>query len=405
MNVRTGSRLVVLASCLGVTLSAASARAEDAPKSWFQQITLNAFASASYQWNFNDPASKITGLGPAQPRAFDYDHNSFRIDAAEVVLQKAVANKGDFGFRLDVAFGAVARLAAATGLFHNAPNDIDLQQAFASYIIPIGHGLRLDAGKFVTPAGLELIEGYDGYNDNFSHSYLFTYGPYTHTGLKLTYPFSDKFSVMAMVINGWDTVVDNNAAKSFGVTFAITPVAPLAIYINYIGGPERSDSNKDFRNLVDVVVTAQVTPKLKLGLNADFGYEINGRQVISATVPTDPTAAPVLVSQGDAKWMMIDFYLRGQITRRFATSLRLEVFDDFDGNRTAGAGPAPGYYGQDQLLFAGTLTPEFRVTDAFLVRAEFRYDHSFKHALFEDSTGNISNHDQETLSFNALYVF
>src|SRR5215471_15347223 len=105
-----GSRLVVLASCMTVVLSAGAARAEDAPKSWFQQITLNAFVSASYQWNFNDPLSKITGLGPSQPRAFDYDHNSFRIDAAEVVIQKAVANKGDFGFRLDVAFGAVARL-------------------------------------------------------------------------------------------------------------------------------------------------------------------------------------------------------------------------------------------------------------------------------------------------------
>jgi hypothetical protein len=39
------------------------------------------------------------------------------------------------------------------------------------------------------------------------------------------------------------------------------------------------------------------------------------------------------------------------------------------------------------------------------VRAEFRYDRSFKHALFEDSNGNITNKNQETLAFNALYVF
>jgi hypothetical protein len=393
--------------CLAVLSPAAAVFADDAPKSWFQQITVNAFASASWQWNFNQPASKITGLGPGQPRAFDYDHNSFRIDAAEVVVQKAVANKGDFGFRLDVTFGAVARLAAAAGLFHNAPNDIDLQQAYVSYIIPLGRGLRLDAGKFVTPAGYELIEGYDGYNDNFSHSYLFTYGPYTHTGLKLTCPVSDKISVMAMLINGWDVVVDNNAAKSFGITVALTPVAPLAIYLSYIGGPERSDSNSDFRNLVDVVLTYQVTPRLKLGLNADFGYESNGKQVPSTTVPLDPaTTAPVLVSIGDARWLMVDLYLRGQITRRFATSIRLEVFDDFDGNRTAGAGPAmTPFYGQEQLLFAGTLTPEVRLTDALLVRAEFRYDRSFKRALFESSTGAITKKDLETVAVNALYVF
>ena len=152
---------------------------EPPPKSWFQQITVNAFASASYTWNFNDPQSNLNQL-----RAFDYDHNSIRIDAAEVVVQKAVAARGDFGFRIDLAMGAVAKVAAARGLFRDPvtgnAQDFDLQQAFASYVVPLGRGIRVDAGKFVTPVGAEYIDGYDGYNDNFSRSLLFTLGHPVH---------------------------------------------------------------------------------------------------------------------------------------------------------------------------------------------------------------------------------
>src|SRR5260370_5944447 len=109
---RNGRRHVMVTRMMSglLGLLCAHAAADEPPKSWFQLITVNAFASTSYTWNFNDPLSKTNQL-----RVFDFDHNSIRIDAAEVVLQKAVANPGDFGFRLDVAFGAAARIAAARG--------------------------------------------------------------------------------------------------------------------------------------------------------------------------------------------------------------------------------------------------------------------------------------------------
>ncbi|MGZ3428826.1 MAG: outer membrane beta-barrel protein, partial [Polyangia bacterium] len=248
-----------------------AALADEPPKSWFQLITLDAFASASYTWNFNNPSNNQNQL-----RAFDTDHNSIRIDAAELVVQKAVANRGDFGFRIDIAMGAVAHVAAARGLFRDPATgiagDFDLQQAFASYVVPIGKGLRIDAGKFVTPVGAEFIDGYDGYNDNFSRSLLFTWAiPFTHTGLKLTYAFNDKIAATVMLVNGWDNVIDNNSAKSFGVSLALTPVGPLTIYLNYIGGPERDHQDTDFRHLADVGIVYKPRPRWSFTLNADYG--------------------------------------------------------------------------------------------------------------------------------------
>src|SRR5674476_1529148 len=90
--------------------------------------------------------------------------------------------------------------------------DVDLQQAFVSWIAPVGSGLRLDAGKFVTHFAYEVIDGYDGYNDNATRSFLFGFAiPYAHTGLNASYTFSDQIAGMVMLVNGWDNAKDNNS--------------------------------------------------------------------------------------------------------------------------------------------------------------------------------------------------
>jgi len=390
-------------SAVAVLLCGHAVFADEAPKSWFQQITINAFASASYTWNFNNPASNTNQL-----RAFDYDHNSFRIDAAEIVVQKAVANRGDFGFRIDVAMGAVAKVAAARGLFRDpatgVAGDFDLQQAFASYIVPLGKGLRIDAGKFVTPVGAEYIDGYDGYNDNFSRSLLFTWAiPFTHTGLRMSYAFNDKIAATVMLVNGWDNVIDNNSAKSFGVSLALTPVGPLAIYINYIGGPERDHQDTDFRHLVDVGIVFKPRPRWSFTLNADYGMDTNA-VTPPPMVPTtmDPSVTPSGAADAgeiagaaatNAQWVGVAAYIRCQATKRFALVLRGEAFWDFDGYRT----------GTAQRILEATLTPELRVTDSFLVRADLRIDNSDQ-AVFQRSDG-LLRHYQPTIGINAIYVF
>jgi hypothetical protein len=238
-------RVCLVAGALALFCSD-GALGDEPPKSWFQLITINAFASASYTWNFNNPPTNLN-----QYRAFDYDSNSIRIDAAEIVVQKAVANRGDFGFRIDIAMGAVAKVAAARGLFRDpvtgVAGDFDLQQAFASYIAPLGKGLRIDVGKFVTPVGTEFIDGYDGYNDNFSRSLLFTLAiPFTHTGLKLTYAFNDKIAATVMLVNGWDNVLDNNSAKSFGVSIALTRWRRWPSISTTSAGPSRITTTRTF---------------------------------------------------------------------------------------------------------------------------------------------------------------
>ena len=97
---------------------------------------------------------------------------------AELVVQKPVSQPGGWGFRTDITAGqSVPRIAASNGLFRNdetgEAGNFDIHQLFVSYIAPLGKGLRLDVGKYVTHMGYEVIEGYDGWNDNATRSFLF----------------------------------------------------------------------------------------------------------------------------------------------------------------------------------------------------------------------------------------
>lgn len=348
-----------------------------APKPWYEEIAVNGFLSTSYSYNLNRPLS-----GTNQLRVFDFDDNSIKVDVAEVVLQKSVVKPGELGFRVDaVAGSSIPRVSAAAGLFRDASGkaqDFDLQQAFVSVIAPIGSGLRLDAGKFVTNHGYELIDGYDGYNDNATRSFSFGYAiPFTHTGIKATYAFGDQLAAMLMLVNGWDNAKDNNTSRSFGAQLIWTPSKTVTVTANYMVGAERSDTNGDARNLVNVNAQWKVTARTVLAVDVVCGSEPNA------------------VTQGQtAMWNGIVGYARLGLSDTFALILRGEVFNDRDGART----------GVAQKLTAVTLTPELKVGSHVVFRGDLRVDFSDK-VVFEGPDGALTKKQQPTAFLNALYTF
>ncbi len=144
------------------TAAVATKAAAALPK-WFDELAVNAFVSTAYEYNSNRPTN-----GASSFRVFDFSDNSFNLDVAELVVQIAASKPNDAGFRVD--FDAGNSIPQITKTQDQTAAQFDLKQAFASYIAPLGSGLRFDVGKFVTHLGYEVIEGYDGYNDNYSPS-------------------------------------------------------------------------------------------------------------------------------------------------------------------------------------------------------------------------------------------
>ena len=342
-----------------------------APKPWYEEIAVNGFVSATYSYNTNRPDS-----GKNQFRVFDFDDNSIKLDVATLTLQKAVTKAGDTGFRVDVSAGAsIPRVTAAYGLLQG--QDVDLKQAFASWIAPVGSGLRLDAGKFVTHLSYEYIESWDTPNDNATRSFTFGYGlPATHTGLKATYTFSDQVAAMLMVTNGWDNVKDNNSSKSICGQVTVTPSKTVTITGNFMTGPERTDVNSDPRTVLELIAQWKLSDLTVFALDGVYGTE----------------KGPVVPGQ-TATWGGVTAYARLGLSDTFALCLRAEYFADPDGART----------GTAQKLKEVTLTPEFKVSTHLLIRGDLRVDWSDV-AVFEKKDGKTSK-NQPTGALNVAYLF
>ena len=294
------------------------------------------------------------------------------------MVQIAASKPNDAGFRVDFAAGN--SIPQITKTQDETVAQFDLQQAFASYIAPIGSGLRFDVGKYVTHLGYELIEGYDGYNDNYSRSILFGYAiPFTHTGVKASYAFTSKVAGMVEVVNGWDLLRDNNRSKSVGAQLTLTPVAPLSVLLNWIGGAELANDNHTKRNVFDVVAILKPTTTLTLGLNGDYGKE-------DGTSRVNPGS--------NAIWKGIAGYGTLALTNKFSLALRGETFRDEGGTRLGTDTQA--------TLSEATLTPSYKFTDHVVFRGEVRYDKANQPILAR--RGTLSD-KQTTVGANVIFVY
>ena len=373
------SRLFLLAP-LALILAGLPAVAEETPAAppatppapkWFDEIAVNGFLSTTYSYNLNRPDS-----GTNQYRVYDFDDNAFKIDVVTLTLQKAVSKPGEAGFRVDAIAGAsIPRVSASYGMFQG--QDFDLKQAFVSYVVPLGSGLRVDAGKFLTAFSYEYIESWDTPNDNATRSFMFGYAmPTAHTGVKASYTFSDRIAGMVMVVNGWDNVKDNNSSKSICGQVVWTPTPAVTVTGNAMTGPERTGVNSDPRTVFELNAQWKATDRIVLGLDGVTGSE-------KGAVRAGETA----------KWNGLTAYARLGLTGTFALCLRGEVFGDPDGART----------GRAQTLKEVTLTPELKVSNHLLFRADFRVDWSSVSVFEKKDAG--SSKAQPTVLLNAAYSF
>ena len=332
---------------------------------FFKGTELGGLVDGNFLWNSNK-------TGPAF-HAFDTKHNTFDLSMAELWLAKSPAADSPIGYKLRLNFGSAPDImASASGQFAAESSYKNIEEAFGSYLAPVGKGLQIDFGKFVTNAGAEVIEAKD--NWNYSRSLLFQLAiPLYHTGVRLTYSPNDKVTLMGGVVNGWNNVSDNNTGKTVMASVTVKPTGALSIIENYIGGPEQANNSDDWRTLSDTVVSYTVNPMVSLMANYDYG-----RDTVAKVVNT---------------WQGVAGYAKIQANKYVAVVPRVEYYKDANGWST----------GTVQNLTGATLTVEVKPADNFMWRIEYRGDFSDK-SPFVDSVGKAQK-NQNMLILGFLYSF
>ena len=290
-------------------------------------------------------------------KVFDVEHSNLGLHQVGVTIDKLP--KEGFGGLLNITIGKDADVirsygAGSTGYF-------DATQAFIQYA---GGPLTVQAGKFVTLAGAEVIDS--SADTNVSRSILFGIIPFTHTGLRATYAVNDTTNLIAGVNNGWDEVSDPNTQKTIELGLTANPVKPLNLSAALYSGVEPSAivsgtvyAPSGTRTLFDAVISYAVSDSLTLIFNGDYGVQENVLNGMTGF-------------RGDAKWYGGAFYANYQIDEKDRISLRLEDFTDEQGYKVFNSlGVADG---KSHEVHEVTFTYGYAPAKNFELRTELRYD-------------------------------
>jgi hypothetical protein len=358
---------------------------------FLKEVDISGFVSASYNYNFNQPGNSLnTGQG------FGYNANQFALNKFTLIAQRAVdfdAFAWNAGFFTEVIFGQDAAFTQARGL--SLGDDGDLEQAYIQANIPIGNGLKVIAGKYVTPIGYELVE--NELNPNWTQGNQWTFfEPFTHTGLQLDYKLNDEWEVDFYFNNGWDVVTDNNHSFSYIGRIYYAPNDNTSYTLIGYGGPEQTADSVDpgngvpgadghWREGVQLVVTSKCTPKLGTAVQIDYGHE---------------TAAAVDHPGGDAQWWGVGSWITYDFNEKLQTAFRADYINDINGARTSDSpSTAPFEVNNGQELWSLTLTMNYKPVEGLRVAPEIRFDKSTLDKAFDGRNTQIIT------SVGAVYSF
>ena len=335
--------------------------------------TLSGFVDVYYGYNSNQPIGRTTAF-----RNFDINSGQFGLNMIELVADKAPdATASRLGYHVALGFGQAMNIINSTepGQFPTESNfDQYLKEGYLEYLAPIGKGLQINVGKFVTPAGAEVIETKD--NWNYSRGLLFALAiPYFHFGTSAKYAFNSKFALTGYLVNGWNNSIDNNSGKTTGFSAAWTPNSKFSLIQNYLVGPEQFNDNSNFRHLSDTVVSFSPNSKLSFLANYDYGHD-------------HLTGAPFSVH-----WSGIAGYIKYAPNDKWAFAGRGEYFSDNGGTQS----------GTPQKLSEFTLTLQRMLASKLMTRLEFRRDMSDQN-VFPDHASGLKD-SQNTVTLGMVYAF
>jgi len=318
---------------------------------------------AYYRYNLANPKDDLLN----NFTSFTNSHNSFELGMASIKVEHSI---GKVGAVIDLGYG---RRAAEFSYPYQEENTslLAIKQAYLTY--SPSAAVKFTFGSWATHVGYELVDAY--LNRNYSMSYMFSYGPFFHTGLKADISLGGKSAFMVGITNPTDLRTASNMPKMAIAQFSTgSKDDKFKAWLNFQGG-----KYEDAARLVqgDVVLTYAISPKFSLGYNG----------TVQSRSEKDGNG-----KWGDANaWWGSALYVNVDPVDWFGLTVRGEYFDD-----------KKDVLGFNTSIIVPTLTLNFKV-DNLTIFPEFRFE-SAKDPLYIKNSGDNT---KSTASFilGAAYHF
>ncbi|MCK0160330.1 outer membrane beta-barrel protein [Allomuricauda sp. F6463D] len=348
MNTNFGKFLTI--AIISMLTFSVSAQDEDtAPK-----FSISGTVDAYYRANITAPNDE-EAIAPGSSFA---NLPGFSLGMANVIA----AYEGEkVGFVADLVFGPRGTDAIfASPMYSSTGNIVNQLYVYWS----VSEDVTLTFGNFNTFLGYEVIS--PAANFNYSTSYLFSYGPFSHTGLKADFDLGNDWSAMVAVMNPTD-LTEFNPTGDYAVGAQLGYSGQFLNFLYSQGGFE-----------VDYTGGFDLSDEFFLGINAaHFSAEDNGGSFTGAAL-----------------------YPQYAVSDTFSLGLRGEYFmtGDFFGDSASIGSDADG----DGSVLALTLTGSATIGNLIL-KPEIRLDSSAEDAFIDTDLAPTSS--LASVLFAAIYSF
>src|SRR5574338_258121 len=295
-------------------------------------LTFSSSADVYYKYDFAKTNSNTY-------TSFTNSQNTFSLGMASLKLAhngKKVSALMDLGFGKrvsDFSYNDNGILAA-------------IKQLYVSY--SPAAWIKFTAGTWATHIGYEVLD--PQLNRNYSMSYMFTNGPFSHTGIKLE-ASKGNHGLMIGVSNATDfrIVPANQINKKFLIAqYSYAPNDKMKVYLNYVGG-QNPDTSKTRQ--FDLVFTSKISEKFNVAYNGTY----------NSTKLWDG-----FKNMASKNWWGSAIYVNYDPENWLGITLREEYFSDKDHLKLP-----PSVNGAS--VVASTLSANFKV-EGFTFITEFRVD-------------------------------
>ncbi|MEO5649794.1 MAG: outer membrane beta-barrel protein [Ginsengibacter sp.] len=334
-----------------------SVKAQDSARA--SSFKLSGSADIYYRYDFNNP--KVAPYNNFT--SFTHSQNSFEPGMVSVKAEHTM-KKG--GVVADIGFGKRAQEFS----YNDSGSSVAIKQLYVT-CAPVS-GVKLTLGSWATHIGYEAADAF--LNRNYSMSYLFSYGPFFHTGLKSEFALGEKSSLMIGIASPFDLKYASGLPKMMIAQLATTSKdEKLKASFNYQGG-KYNDSARLYQE--DIVINYFISDKFGLGYNGTLQTRQEHNSIKWNTA---------------GSWWGAALYVNADPKSWLGFTLRGEYFND-----------KKKVLGFDATIFETTFSANFKI-DALVLIPEFRYENASENIYKKSNGAFVKNTSSFLLA--AVYKF